>query len=117
MRIESKISLLLCTVVITVWFCGCSTASADVTAMNESTFVARPYDDPAIKAVLDRIDQRPDASDDYTQLAVLYIKKARETGNFSLNTKAEAAVDKAIAINPGDLVARKLKASLQLTFH
>ena len=117
MRIESKLSLLLCTVVITVWFCGCSTATADVTAVNETTFVARPYDDPAIKAVLDRIDQRPDVSDGYTQLAALYIKKARETGNFSLNTSAEAAVDKAIAINAEDLVARKLKASLQLTFH
>jgi len=54
---------------------------------------------------------------DYTELAAKYIKKARETGDFSLNSKAETAVEKALQINSADINARKLKASLHLTFH
>lgn len=54
---------------------------------------------------------------DYTELAASYIKKARETGDFSLNSKAETAVEKALQINSADINARKLKGSLHLTFH
>lgn len=54
---------------------------------------------------------------DYTELAAKYIKKARETGDFSLNSKAETAIEKALQINSADINARKLKASLHLTFH
>ena len=53
----------------------------------------------------------------YTQLAAIYIKRARATGDFSLNSKAQTAIDKALEIAPEEGAARKLKSSLHLTFH
>ncbi len=73
--------------------------------------------DEEIAEVLKRIEKIPDSPMGYSQLATIYIKRARSTGDFSLNTKAEAAVDKALQIAPADVPARKLKASLHLTFH
>jgi len=63
------------------------------------------------------IEKAPDSPTGYVQLAAIYIKRARASGDFSLNSKAEAAVDKALGFAPDDVPARKLKASLHLTFH
>jgi len=73
--------------------------------------------DPEFAKAQKLIEQMPDSPVGYSRIAFLYIKKARETGDFSLNSKAESAVDKSIEIKSDDAVARKLKASLQLTFH
>lgn len=73
--------------------------------------------DAKINDVLKLIEKMPDSAVGYNQLAVLYIKKARETGDFSLNSKAETAIGKALRAAPEDVSARKLKASLHLTFH
>ncbi|NJM40762.1 MAG: hypothetical protein HC853_08310, partial [Anaerolineae bacterium] len=53
-----------------------------------------------------------DSAKGYTEIAVKFIKQARETGDFSLNSKAEAAVEKALKVDATDVTARKLKASL-----
>ncbi|HEY8563135.1 MAG TPA: tetratricopeptide repeat protein [Pyrinomonadaceae bacterium] len=63
------------------------------------------------------IEKAPDAPTGYVQLAAVYIKRARRSGDFSLNSKAAAAIDKALQIAPDDAAARKLQASLHLTFH
>jgi tetratricopeptide (TPR) repeat protein len=73
--------------------------------------------DEEISAALTLIEKVPDAPTSYVQLAAVYIKRARAGGDFSLHAKAEAAVDKALQLAPEDLPARKLKASLHLTFH
>ena len=73
--------------------------------------------DPEIAKAQKLIEEMADSPVGYNHLATIYIKKARETGDFSLNGKAENAVDKALEVKPDDAVARKLKASLQLTFH
>jgi tetratricopeptide (TPR) repeat protein len=73
--------------------------------------------DTEINDVLKLIEKKPDSPAGYNQLAAVYIKKARETGDFSLNAKAETAIDKALQIAPADASANKLKASLHLTFH
>ncbi|MBA2737006.1 MAG: tetratricopeptide repeat protein [Pyrinomonadaceae bacterium] len=73
--------------------------------------------DPEIAAVQKIIEKMPDSANGYNRLAAVYIKKARETGDFSLNAKAETAVDKALQFAPEDASAKKLKASLHLTFH
>lgn len=64
-----------------------------------------------------QIETNPKSAKSYVQLASIYIKKARETGDFSLNSKAETAIKKALQIDEKDISARKLKASLHLTFH
>lgn len=73
--------------------------------------------DEEIAEVLKLIEKVPDSPMGYSQLAAIYIKRARSTGDFSLNSKAETAVDKALQIAPEDAPARKLKASLHLTLH
>lgn len=73
--------------------------------------------DAEINSVLKIIKKSPDSPTGYTQLATIYIKKARETGDFSLNTKADTAVNRALDIEPQNVLARKLQASLSLTFH
>lgn len=73
--------------------------------------------DSEIGAILKLIEKMPDSADGYNQLAAVYIKKARNTGDFSLNAKAETAIDKALQIEAENTTAQKLKASLHLTFH
>lgn len=73
--------------------------------------------DQETATALGLIEKMPDSPLGYNQLAVLYIKKARSTGDFSLNSKAETAIQKALTIKPDDISAQKLKASLHLTFH
>lgn len=63
------------------------------------------------------IEKMPDAASGYNKLAVAYIRRARETGDFSLNGNAQIAVDRALEIEPQNYDAQKLKASLLLTFH
>jgi tetratricopeptide (TPR) repeat protein len=70
-----------------------------------------------IEAAQKAIEKSPNLPKGYTALAVAYIHSARETGDFSLNSKAETAVNRALEIEPEDLTAQKLKTSLMLTFH
>lgn len=63
------------------------------------------------------IEKSPNAAKGYNALAIAYIHAARETGDFSLNSKAEAALDRALEIEPENLNSQKLKTSLMLTFH
>ena len=74
--------------------------------------VAAPNVDANIAAAEKMIKAAPDSTKGYVQLSALYIKRARETGDFSLNTKAETAVKKALEIAPEDIPARKVQASL-----
>jgi tetratricopeptide (TPR) repeat protein len=96
---------------------ACSTKTAEpgkVEAANSQTTESK---DEETGAALTLIGKAPDSPTGYTQLAAIYIKRARAGGDFSLNSKAAAAVDKALEIAPADVGARKLKASLFLTFH
>lgn len=73
--------------------------------------------DKEISDAFNLIEKMPDSANGYNNLAVVYMRKARETGDFSLNAKAEAAVSRALEIDPADSSAQKLLASLHLTFH
>ena len=113
MRNVWKISL-----VVVLALCGaCSIergSASEIPVINKE-FLA-DAGDPKILAALDAIGKDP-SSGAYVSLASRYISIARESGNFSLNRKAEKAVDMALGIKPDDLRARKLKASLLATFH
>ncbi len=73
--------------------------------------------DKEISDVQKIIARMPDSPAGYTQIAAIYIKRARATGDFSLNAKAETAVEKALQIAPEDAAAQKFRASLHLTYH
>ncbi len=70
-----------------------------------------------IEAARKMIEKNPKSPNGYNSLAVAYIHLARETGDFSLNSKAENAVGQALELEPENITAQKLKTSLMLTFH
>jgi tetratricopeptide (TPR) repeat protein len=97
---------------------ACSTKTTEqgtVEAANNTT--PAESKDEEIGEALKLIEKVPDSPTGYVRLAAVYIKRARAAGDFSLNSKAETAIDKALQIAPEDVPARKLKASLHLTFH
>lgn len=98
--------------------CGaCSTRMTETTAAHASENLLLPSADPEINSALKLIEKKPDSPLGFNQLAVVYINQARRSGDFSLNVKAESAVNRALEIAPVDVPSRKLQASLNLTFH
>lgn len=63
------------------------------------------------------IKRAPNAPQGYNHLVIAFMQKARETGDFSFNTRAEAALDRSLKSKPDDPEALKLRAKLLLTFH
>ena len=75
-----------------------------------------PGDRP-IAAAQNLIDREPKAARGYQMLASAYMQKARETGDFSLNAKAEEALARAEQAEPGGYDTLKLRSKLLLTYH
>jgi tetratricopeptide (TPR) repeat protein len=73
--------------------------------------------DPIFQNAFADIDRVPDSPLGYVNLAMVYMKESRKTGDFSLNDKAARAVAKALEIAPNDIPGRKLEASLHLAHH
>jgi tetratricopeptide (TPR) repeat protein len=101
-------------------FCALTLVGACSSKTGDATSVKAAENTPAdaeLNSVLKIIEKTPDSPAGYTQLAAFYIRKARESGDFSLNTKAETAINQALEIEPQNIPAKKLQASLNLTFH
>lgn len=94
---------------------GCSAQKA--ASPSPRTEVITESSDPDAAAALKMIDKAPDSPVGYNALAVHYLKKVRQTADFGYAAKAESAIDKALLAAPGDMIARKLKASIHLSFH
>ncbi|MGQ0540461.1 MAG: tetratricopeptide repeat protein [Blastocatellia bacterium] len=117
MNTRSTLMVLTGLVMVTIFSGACTFKAADAASPSYAGTEFSATGDKEIDGALKLIDKMPDSPLAYGQLAALYIKKGRETGEFAFNVKAEASVDKALTIAPNDLIARKLKASLHLTFH
>jgi tetratricopeptide (TPR) repeat protein len=89
---------------------ACSTNSETVMA------AASPVE-TAITAAQSRIDKMPDSPAGYRDLAMIYIKLGRETGDLAFNEKAELAIERGLISVPADTELRKLKAVLFLSGH
>lgn len=63
------------------------------------------------------VEREPKAARGYNMLAAAYMQKARETGDFSLNAKAEESLARAEQVEPGGYDSLKLRAKLLLTYH
>lgn len=72
---------------------------------------------PRIEAAQKLIEKNPSSASGYNQLTSAYIQTARENGDFSLNSKAEAANARALELEPQNADALRLKATLLLAFH
>jgi tetratricopeptide (TPR) repeat protein len=73
--------------------------------------------DSLVAGALSVIEREPSGAKGYNLLAAAYMQKARESGDFSLNAKAEEALARAEQSEPGGYDALKLRAKLLLTFH
>lgn len=98
-----------------VFLAGCGMRAEDRPG-NAGSAVETSTDAETARA-LERINEDPGSPAGYVGLASIHIRRARLSGDFSLNSKADAAIDRALAIAPDDPASLKLKASLHLTFH
>ncbi|MCA1591716.1 MAG: tetratricopeptide repeat protein [Acidobacteria bacterium] len=60
---------------------------------------------------------KPHSPDGYNLLASAYMQKARETGDFGFNARAEASLKQSFGVEPDNYDAIKLNAKLLLTYH
>lgn len=96
---------------------ACSTQLAESPRADKVENQPLPTADREVDAALQFIERAPESPTGYNQLAVLYMRRSRQTGDFSFNSKAETAINRALEFAPADPAARKLKASLHLSFH
>jgi tetratricopeptide (TPR) repeat protein len=73
--------------------------------------------DRQIAAAQRAIEQAPSEVKGYNSLCAAYMHKARETGDFRFNVKAEVALNRSLAAAPDNFDAIKLWAVLLLTYH
>jgi tetratricopeptide (TPR) repeat protein len=75
--------------------------------------------DRQLQAAQSLIERTPVDPKGYNQLCAAYIKKARETGDFTFNARAEAALKRSFELkSPADnYEALKLKSMLLLVYH
>ena len=73
--------------------------------------------DRQIQAAEARIKSLPTSPDGYNLLAAAYMQKARETGDFGFNDRAETTLNRSLEIAPDDSSALILRSSLLLTYH
>lgn len=73
--------------------------------------------DAEVAAAQKLIGESPDTAKGYNLLAARYIRLARETGDFSINSNAQTAVNRALEVEPDNIDAKRMKGSLLLTFH
>ncbi len=109
--------LIVVAATISVLGASCSTAASSGVSVTGNVVPIVSESDPELQSALELIEKAPDSTTAYSNLAVIYIKRARTSGDFSLYSKAEAAVAKALETDPANVTARKLNASLLLTFH
>lgn len=94
-----------------------SSCSIHDTALNDGPIASVQTADPIFQKALTEIERVPDSPLGYVNLAMLYMKESRKTGEFALNDKAADAVAKALEIDPTNIPALKLEASLHLAHH
>ncbi len=82
-----------------------------------TAFAASSKVDQRILRAQQAIGRMPVKSEGYNQLASAYMQKARETGDFDFNEKANGAIAQSLAVEPDNYDALKLRAKLQLTYH
>jgi tetratricopeptide (TPR) repeat protein len=73
--------------------------------------------DTLIQTLQERLKANPEDWQSYSQLGLAYLQKARETGDPTYYQKTEEALDKSLAIQPGDYASISAKGALALARH
>ena len=73
--------------------------------------------DRSVSAAQTMIGKLPAEPKGYNMLASAFMQKARETGDFSFNARAEKAIEYSFNVAPDNYDGLKLKAALLLNYH
>lgn len=73
--------------------------------------------DAQIQKLQDQLRSHPDNWQAYTQLGLVYLQKARETGDPTYYQKTEEALDKVLSSHPDDYVSVSASGALALARH
>lgn len=121
----AKITLTLAAVMLCVLASACSRGSSEAASRATDTLL---QPDPAeserqtpadrqLRAARGLIEGKPSDASGYNLLAAALMQKARESEDFSINAKAEEALNRSLKVAPDNYDALKLRAKLLLTFH
>jgi tetratricopeptide (TPR) repeat protein len=73
--------------------------------------------DRSIQSAQEVIEKQPADPKGYNMLCSAFMQKARETGDFSFNARAEEALKHSFSAAPDNYEGIKLQAALQLSYH
>lgn len=87
-----------------------------ITTSTENVSLKTPADSLIEKAEK-LVAQNPESANSHIQLAMAFLKKVRETGDYSLNREAEVSIKKALEIDKDNFIARFLRIQIYLSEH
>ena len=73
--------------------------------------------DKQIQTAQSMVRSQPDEPRGYNMLAAAFMQKSRETGDFSLNARAEESIKQSFKIAPDNFDGMKMQANLLLNYH
>lgn len=73
--------------------------------------------DRSIQTAQSVIEKQPADPKGYNMLSAAFMQKARETGDFSLNARAEESLKHSFGVAPDNYQGLKLQAAVQLNYH
>lgn len=96
--------------------CAGEVASENLGAQSVSSNAASPADTQMQKAA-DVVAQYPDLATGHVNMAAAILAKVRETGDYSLNRRAEESIKRALEIDPKNFAAQVLQTQIYLSEH
>ena len=114
--------LIAALIVVVSWRLVPAHGSAQLTSLVDSftsnaSSRANASTDAQIKTLQDQLRSHPEDGQAYNQLGLLYLQKARETGDPTYYQKTEEALNKALASQPDDYVSVAASGALALARH
>ncbi len=106
--------------VVGIWAVSYQTPRPEAVRQNPLAFDAQAKpSDRQLRVIQNAIESAPADPKGYNSLCAAYMKKARETGDFGFNARAEAALNRSFELNSSadNYDAFRLKAMLLLAYH
>lgn len=94
-----------------------SSASPEAELLQPITTNQKTAADKHIRNAQNNIKQAPENPQGYNMLAAAFMQKARETGDFSFNARAEEAIKHSFRVKPDNNEGLKTQAAVLLNFH
>lgn len=114
----SKKFLIIGTLILSTFFVSsCEKQSVTISETARAEETRRTPADEKIAKAEQMVEQFPDLAKSHNYLAMAYLQKVRETGNYNFNRQAEAALANALKIEPESFEAGILQAQIYLSEH